>query len=122
MQYLAFVFAIFGFMAYMEVYSLKGRVSDLEEALTATKGTTFHEDRNALLKAASAYVGKKVKITLKEEHEDVDIFMYGNTSHGSNVIEDIDRDWLKVHIETPKGPKDKLIRMEAIKSISLSDE
>ena len=94
MEYVAYVLAVFGLMAYMQVYSLKNRVSKLEEALTGLKGTRFHEDRSSLLKAASSYIGKKVKIELKEDHQDADVVMYGNTVHGSNTITDLDRDWL----------------------------
>ncbi|MBR2578405.1 MAG: hypothetical protein IKE38_05670 [Erysipelotrichaceae bacterium] len=122
MEYVAYVLAVFGLMAYMQVYSLKNRVSKLEEALTGLKGTRFHEDRSSLLKAASSYIGKKVKIELKEDHQDADVVMYGNTVHGSNTITDLDRDWLLLDIQTPKGRKEKLIRMESVQRISLIDE
>ena len=122
MQYLSYVLAIFGFMAYMEVYSLKRRVAELEKAMADLKGTPFHEDRNALFKAASAYIGKKVKIEFKEDHQDVDVMMYGNTRHGSNTLTDLDREWLLVTVETPKGTKEKLIRMGSVQRISLLEE
>ena len=122
MQVVAYVFAIFGLMAYMEVYSLKRRVVELEKAMADLKGTPFHEDRNALFKAASAYIGRKVKIELKEDQQDVDVVMYGNTRHGSNTIKDLDREWLLLEIETPKGQKEKLIRMGSIQRISLENE
>ncbi|MBR3228119.1 MAG: hypothetical protein IKF68_06195 [Erysipelotrichaceae bacterium] len=119
MQVIAFIFGIFGLMAYLEVSSLKGRISDLEEALANLKGSSFHEDRSALFRIISDHIGKKVMIDLKEDQEDVDVIMYGNTKYGSNTIVDADRDWLLVHIETPKGNKDKLIRMQSIERISL---
>ena len=43
--------------------------------------------------------------------------MYGNTKHGSNTILDADEEWMLVRIETPKGTKEKLIRMESIARI-----
>ena len=122
MEYIAYVFAVFGLMAYLEVHSLKKRISELEGAMVDLKGTQFHEDRNALLKAASSYIGRKVKIELKEDHQDADVVMYGNTRHGSNTIADIDREWLLLDIETPKGSKEKLIRMESVRGISLTDK
>ena len=119
MEYLGFMLGIFGLMAYLQLSSLKGRVADLEEALTKLKGTSFHEDRKALVQAAKSYVGQKVKLELKEDQQNVDIVMYGNSKHGSNTILDADDDWLAVHVATPKGEKDVLIRMQSIERISV---
>ena len=117
MQYVAFVFAIFGFLAYLELSSLKKRVDELERQLTKMKGTSFHEDRKGLLQAAKAYVGQPVNLEMKEDHNDVDVMMYGNTKHGSNTILDADEEWMLVRIDTPKGTKEKLLRMESIARI-----
>ena len=119
MEYIGFVFGIFGLMAYLELSSLKSRIADLERELTSMKGTSFHEDRSALLKAAKSYIGNKVNIELKEDHEDVDIINYGNTKHGSIEILDADEEWLLVLVETPKGSRKKLLRMESIERITL---
>ncbi|MBR0450855.1 MAG: hypothetical protein IJI78_02585 [Oscillospiraceae bacterium] len=119
MEYIGFVFGIFGLFAYLQVSSLKKRVDDLERELTKIKGTSYHEDRTALLDAAKTYVGQDVCIELKEDHEDIDIMNYGNTKHGSNTILDADDEWLLVKIKTPKGDKEKLIRMESIERISV---
>ncbi|MBQ5536125.1 MAG: hypothetical protein IIU01_05175 [Oscillospiraceae bacterium] len=119
MQYLGYIFGIFGLMAYLQLSSLKGRVADLEEALTKLKGTSFHDDRKALVQAAKSYVGQKVTLELKEDQQNVDIVMYGNSKHGSNTILDADDDWLAVHVATPKGEKDLLIRMQSIERISV---
>jgi hypothetical protein len=48
----------------------------------------------------------------------MDVSYYGNSKYGSNTILDADRDWILVHTETPKGSKDKLIRMESIQRIT----
>ena len=122
MQYLGFVFGIFGLMAYLELSEMKKRVSSLEEELTKLKGTTYHEERTSLLQAASSYIGEKVRIELKEDQGDVDIINYGNTKYGSIVIQEADDTWLKIIVETPKGRKEKLIRMESIERISLIKE
>lgn len=117
MQYVAFVFAIFGFLAYLELSSLKKRVDELERQLTKMKGTSFHEDRKGLLQAAKAYVGQPVDLEMKEDRQDVDVMMYGNTKHGANTILDADEEWMLVRIDTPKGTKEKLLRMESIARI-----
>lgn len=122
MEYVAFVFAIFGLMAYLQVTSLKNRVKVLEEQLAKIGGTTQFEERAGLQQAARDYLGKAVRIELKEEQEDPDIITYGNTRHGSNTILDVDEEWMLVHICTPKGEKDKLIRLGSVQRISLSDQ
>ncbi|MBQ4045155.1 MAG: hypothetical protein II627_01795 [Lachnospiraceae bacterium] len=119
MGIIGFVFGIFGMLAYMEVSSLKRRVERLEEQLAATEGTEQYVARQAFVQAAKSYIGMKVKIDLKEDHEDFDIINYGNSKHGSNTILDADEDWLLVHIESPKGNKDKLIRAGSIKHIEV---
>ena len=118
MEYLAFVFGIFGLMAFLEASSLKKRVAALEESLTKTRGTSFHEERQSLVTAAKDYIGQEVILGFKEDHGDVDVINYGNTKHGSNTILDVDEDWMLVRIRTPKGEKEKLIRMGAVTRIS----
>ena len=122
MEYAAFVFGIFGLMAYLQVSSLKARVNGLEQALSKMKGTSLHDERQALVRAAKLYIGENVDIGLKEDYEDTDIMLYGNTKHGSNTILDADDEWLLVRIETPKGNKEKLIRMGSIERISVVRE
>ena len=122
MQYIAFVFGIFGLMAYLELSEMKKRVSSLEEELTKLKGTSYHEERTSLLQAARSYIGEKVRLELKEDQGDPDILNYGNTKHGSIVIQEADDTWLRIIVETPKGRKEKLIRMESIERISLIKE
>lgn len=119
MQYAAFVFGIFGLLAYLELSSLKSRITELERELTKIKGTSYHEDRTSLLKAAQSYTGKKVELDMSEDNMDADVVMYGNTKHGSITILDSDEDWMLVRIETPKGDKTKLLRMESIERITV---
>ena len=120
MEYAAFAFGIFGLFAYLQAAALKRRIDKIEQQLARTAGTDYYDERRALLKAAKAYIGEPVGIRLKEDHEDVDISMYGNTKHGSNTILDVDEDWLLVHVKTPKGEKDKLIRIESIQGLRLN--
>ena len=115
---LGFILGVFGLMAYLNISPLKRKIEKLESALSAMEGTTYHEDRESLLKAAAGYIGKSVEIDLKEDHKDTDIEYYGNSKYGSNTILDADRDWILVHTETPKGSKDKLIRLESIQRIT----
>ena len=117
MEYVGFIFGIFGLLAFLEASSLKKRVAALEESLTKTRGTSFHEERQSLVAAAKDYIGQEVILGFKEDHGDVDVINYGNTKHGSNTILDVDEDWLLVRIEMPKGSKEKLLRMQSIQSI-----
>ena len=122
MEYIGFVFGIFGLMAYLQVSGLKNRVVTLERELAKMQGTSFHDDQKALRQAARSLIGQNVKIELKEDHEDADIMSYGNTRYGANTIVDVDEDWLLVHIESPKRSMDKLIRLESVQRIGLSSE
>ncbi len=122
MQYIGWIFGIFGLVAYLELPELKNRVTKLERQLTVVEGTSLHEDRQALLKAAKAYIGQKIILDLKEDHMDSDVVMYGNTKHGSVTVLDADDEWMLVRIDTPKGIKEKLIRMESVDRISVLRE
>ena len=122
MQYAAFVFAIFGFMAYLQQSSLQKRVAELERELTKMKGTSYADSREELIRAARSYIGQKVRLALKEDYPDADILMYGNTKHGTNTILDADGDWILVRIDSAKGSKEKLIRAGSVQRISLVSE
>ena len=121
MEYVAFVFGIFGLMAFLQASSLKNKVNSLEEQLARMSGTPLFEERSALRKAASSYIGEEVSIELKEDQQDTDIVMYGNTKHGSNTLLDVDEEWMLVRIDTPKGSKEKLIRLGSVQRISRID-
>ena len=118
MEYVGLVFGIFGLLAFVEMSGLKNRVKKLERQLAATEGTEFYEEKISLAQAVESYMGQEVKLYLKEDCEDADIICYGNTKHGSNTIIESDGDWVLMRISTPKGEKDKLIRLESIEKIS----
>ena len=122
MEYAGFVFGIFGLFAYIELASLKKKVTALEKELSGIAGTPSFEERRALLDAVESYIGKQVVLDLKEDCEDADIMMYGNSKHGSNTILDADDDWILVRIDSAKGSKEKLIRTGSVQRISLVDE
>ena len=122
MEYLGFIFGIFGLLAYVQIASLKKKVTALEKALAGIAGTPSFEERRALLDAVESYIGKQVVLDLKEDCEDADIMMYGNSKHGSNTILDADGDWILVRIDSAKGSKEKLIRAGSVQRISLVDE
>ena len=94
----------------------------LEKELASIAGTPSFEERSALLDAVESYIGKQVVLDLKEDCEDADIMMYGNSKHGSNTILDADGDWILVRIDSAKGSKEKLIRAGSVQRISLVDE
>ena len=121
MIYVAFVFALFGMWAYLQQSSLKKRIEALERQLTGMPGTSYAEERAALVRAAREYIGETVALEQKEDYGDVDVFSYGNTRHGTNTILDVDDDWLLVRIDSPKGSREKLLRMESLASIRRKD-
>ena len=66
--------------------------------------------------------GKSVTIDLKEDNEDPDIMMYGNTAQGTNTVLDVDDRWMLVRIESKKGTKEKLIRLDSVQTIGVKQE
>ena len=122
MEVVGFIFGIFGLMAYLQTSSLKRRIEKLEEQLAQTEGTMQYEDRRSLVRAAQDYIGAAVQLEFKEDHEDGDVISYGNTKHGSITILDVDEEWMRVRIESPKGSKVKLLRMESVERISAAQE
>ena len=122
MQYVALVFGLFGLLAYFELSAMKKRITELERALAKMPGSSYAEDRAALARAVRACIGKSVAIDFKEDYQDADIVMYGNTKHGKNTIADADEDWMLVRIESAKGVKDKLIRLESVRNIRISEQ
>ena len=122
MEVIGFAFGIFGLMAYLQVSSLKSRIDELEREFTGMKGTSYYEDRTALVHAAKSYIEKKVTIDLKEDHEDVDIINYGNPKSGTITILDADGEWMLIRIVNNKKNITKLIRMESVERISVLTE
>ncbi len=119
MEYLAYIFGIFGLLAYLETSSLKKKISDLEEQMSKLQGTSYAENKKSLKKIASELIGKNVIIELKEEQQDYDIAMYGNTKYGSNTILDADDEWVRVRIVSAKKDTEKLIRLHSIARIAV---
>ncbi|MCR5372215.1 MAG: hypothetical protein K6E41_01955 [Solobacterium sp.] len=122
MEYLGFIFGVFGLMAYMQTVSLKRRLDLVEKQLTGVEGTTYAEDRTSLMKMIRECVGKSVVIDLKEGSEDPDIMMYGNTKSGTNTVLDVDDRWMLVRIVSKKGTMDKLIRLDSVQTIGMKQE
>ncbi|MDO4414026.1 MAG: hypothetical protein Q4C20_03005 [Erysipelotrichaceae bacterium] len=119
MEYIGFVFGIFGLLAYLEVSSLKKRIDALERELGGMKGTSYHEEKASLVKTVREYIGQNIEIIFKEDQADSDVISFGNSKYGSNIILDADKDWLLVRIESPKKTTEKLIRVESVERISL---
>ena len=111
------VMGIFGFVAFIEVMTLQSRVKNLERELAGIEGTSLSAEKKALADAVRDYAGKEVKIELREDEQDVDIVMYGNSRHGNNTILDADGEWMLVRTEGPKGAREKLIRLSSVQGI-----
>ncbi len=122
MEVLGFVFGIFGLMAWLDMSSLKSRIAELERELAGMKGTSYYEDRKSLVQATKTYIGKKVTIDLKEDHEDADLYNYGNPKGGTITILDADGEWMLICIKNNKKNITKLIRMESVERISVLTE
>ena len=121
MEYLGVALGIFGILAFFQVSTLRSKVDALERQLAKVQGTTYSEDRKGLEQIVRSSIGQKVKIDMKEDYWDADILSYGNSKHGFNTIVDVDEEWVLVRTESPKGSKDKLIRLDSIQSLATVD-
>lgn len=116
MEYLGFIFGVFGLMAFVSLSSLKGRVRSLETQLRSLQGTDYAAEKSSLMAAARGYIGKPVKLSFKEDEEDPDVLTCA-IKNGVCTLTDVDQDWLLVHMEYSKTVKDKLIRVDSVSSI-----
>lgn len=121
MEYMGFIFGFFGFLAYIELSSLKGRVRNLESQLSHTHGSFLQKERLGLAQGAKSCIGKPVRINLKENYADLELATCSSKKSGNLVILDADQDWLLLRISSPKGDQKKLIRIEALQSLSPID-
>ena len=109
MEYLG----VFGFIAFIFVLSLQGKVSKLErqmrEAGIGEEGAALNGDLSGSLKKR---IGCQVKIDFYDGEADADL-----VSGKSVTIIDVDEKWAMVRCETKKKAVDKLIRISTIKGI-----
>ena len=121
MEYVAFIFAIFGFFAYIELSKLKNRVNDLEAQLSKVKGTSHFESVQTIKKLVEQNLGRRVYLNLREGYEDQEIYMAVYQKR-EIVMVDTDGGWILVNVGSPKGTLQKLIRTESIQSIDVVSE
>ncbi|MBR5429036.1 MAG: hypothetical protein IK116_00770 [Firmicutes bacterium] len=117
MEYVGFVFGVFGLLAFLSLSSLKRRVRSLEMQLSSLQGTDYAAEKASLLAAARGYIGKPVKLSFKEDEEDGDALLAA-MKKGVCTLLDADEDWLLVHLEHNRVVKDKLIRLDSVKGIT----
>ena len=118
MEYLGFIFGIFGLFAFFELSSLKKRIDDLENQLAETKGTKQYDERQGLYQQIHDSIGQQVQLQFKEDYGDWDVVENGASKNGSNTIVDTDGEWVLVRLEGAKGTKEKLIRLASISGIT----
>ena len=118
MEYVGFVFGIFGLFAFLECSTLKKRMDALEDQLAETKGTKQYDERQGLYQQVHDCIGQQVQLQFKEDYGDWDIVDNGSSKHGTNTIVDTDGEWVLVRLESPKGTKEKLIRLASISGIT----
>lgn len=118
MEYIGFVFGIFGLMAYLEISGLKKRIGMLEEQLSKMSGTTYAKEKQFLKQIVTSSIGEEVELSFKEDETDIDAVNYGSTKYGKIILLDADEDWIKVKMITPKGDKIKLLRLASVTRIT----
>lgn len=110
MEYLG----VFGFIAFVFVLTLQGKVSKLErqmrEAGIGEEGVALNGDLASSLKKR---IGCQVKVDFYDGEADVDI-----AGAKAVTIKDVDEKWVLVHLENKKKACEKLIRISTIKGIA----
>ena len=117
MEYIGFVFGIFGLMAYLSMGSLKNRVARLERELQSLQGNGYSLERASLAESLKAWIGKPVQFTFREDEQDVDCVMAGKKT-GPVVLLDTDGEWMLVEIQKGKQKKQKLLRVSSVRGVS----
>ncbi|MDO4166538.1 MAG: hypothetical protein Q4D32_03945 [Eubacteriales bacterium] len=111
MEYLGFIYGIFGVAAFISVISLGTRVSRLERRMRV------REDRgNDLRTHLQKRIGERVRFSFYDDEEDIDIELY-YTQSGYLEIMDVDETWVYIHGENGKRQMDKLLRISSIKGV-----
>ncbi len=110
MEYLG----VFGFIAFVFVLTLQGKVSKLErqirEAGFGEEGAALNGDLSGSLEKR---IGRKVKLDFYDGEADADVIGLKSVK-----ILDVDEKWVLVHCENKKKSFDKLIRISTIKGIT----
>lgn len=115
MEYIGYIFGIFGLFAFLQVSSLKGRLVKIEEQLANMNGTSQYDERQSLYQHLLTCIGQHVELSLKEDYEDLEI------RSGDTYIEDTDGEWVVVRIENKRGTTERIIRLAGISGISLKE-
>ena len=121
METVTMIWSIFGFCAFLSVFSLSSRIQNLERKLRSRSdenGELVTEKQN-LGAHIQKYIGKNVKLDFYDEEEDVDVLQSEST--GTVTIVDCDDKWVLVHLENRKKTQDKLLRVDSIKSIGVME-
>ncbi|MBQ1850096.1 MAG: hypothetical protein II139_06980 [Lachnospiraceae bacterium] len=116
MEYALWAMAIFGFVAFCSIGTLTSRIRKLEQQMANLEGSPAHEEKLSLMKVMRDYVGKKVELEFKGEQMDMDL-TNAKFRKGSCIIEDADKDWVRVHVTYDKTDKVKLIRLQEISGV-----
>jgi len=113
MEYIIWVPAILGLVAFFSIGDLKARIRKLEDQLSSIKGSPAHAEKTALRKLLGDYVGKNVKLEFRGEEYDGDLSVPGSKC----TILAVDEEWVFVQITDKKGEKEKLFRLSQISSV-----
>ena len=118
MEYVTWMWAFFGFLAFLQVTSLRGRLSNLESKLERKLRNDNDVDEfnhsDALRESLQKRIGEMVTFEFYDDEEDLDI---ANKNPDFVQIVDVDEKWVLVHAEKGKKKIEKLIRISSIKGI-----
>ncbi len=113
MEYILWIFAILGLLAFLGIGDLRRRVRLLEDQLSSMKGSPAHAEKTALRKLLNDYVGKEINLEFRGEEFDGDLCVPGSKCK----VLAVDEEWLFVQITDKKGEREKLFRLSTISGV-----
>ena len=113
MEYIIWVPAILGLLAFLSIGDLKKRIRVLEDQLSSMKGSPAHAEKTALRKLLNDYVGKNIELEFRGEEMDSDLCVPGSKC----TVLTVDEEWVFVQISDKKGEREKLFRLSQINGV-----
>lgn len=113
MEYIIWVPAILGLLAFLSIGGLRARISRLEDQLGSMKGSPVHVEKLALMKLLKEYEGKFVELEFRGEQYDADLCIPGSKC----TVQSVDEEWVLVHITNKNTDKEKIFRLQQISSV-----
>ncbi len=114
MDSIAWMFGIFGLIAFCSMGSLKKRIRKLETQMRGEEMLDEATDVETLRLRLEVMIGQMVIFSFYEDDGDIDLLCDGVVR-----VVDVDEKWVLVHAEEGKRTMDRLLRISSIRSVEI---